>query len=446
MNDDVVLVDVTVKTDLPDSMKYELIEGVPTAVGIYRFYLRDEEVPGSGVFEKVDTISLESVNGSCFCGKKLIDKTKLISKTNETLCIGYPAVNFIDGKACVEINQSKKEENITVHYWKTLIGIAGQLNAMTMQSEEGITFTTTFDEPVLTEVKGYDVIAIPDCGYTERIGEPMLPVKVFAVLLPPKTDIDSVEVSPVATAPLVGTYTIYPVQPPAIAQNYTEFVEPNETVYSAASPYPGEIYEDAGVGSLRGYRLARIRLYPIQYTPATGGLTFHKTIHVEIKTVPTPEAEVEFKSSIVALSGSNPELDRWIGSNTVNPEMVQSYKEELPITSAGGLVIASEERYDYLIITRNTFLPHITALKNKKAAAGLKVKVETVDDIVNKYPGANVPDKIRNCIKNYYALSGVKWVVLIGDTDSDDIDDNNPSETGMQMEMGDMVRAVLFRE
>jgi hypothetical protein len=312
-----------------------------------------------------------------------------------------------------------------VHYWKTLIGIAGQVNAK--QSEERITFTTTFDEPVFTEVKGYDVIAIPDCGYTERIGDPKLPVKVFAVLLPPKTDIDSVEVTPVATAPLVGTYTIYPVQPPAIAQNYTEFVEPNETVYSAASPYPAEIYEDAEVGSLRGYRLARIRLYPIQYTPATGELTFHKTIHVEIKTVLTSEAEVEFESSIVALSGSNPELDRWIGSNTVNPEMTQSYKEELPITSVGGLVIASEERYDYLIITRDTFLPHITALKNKKAAAGLKVKVETVDDIVNKYPGANVPEKIRNCIQNYYALSGVKWVVLIGDTDSDDIDDNNPS-------------------
>jgi hypothetical protein len=43
--------------------------------------------------------------------------------TGETLCIGYPSTNIIDGKACVELDQSETEIEITVHYWKTSLGI-----------------------------------------------------------------------------------------------------------------------------------------------------------------------------------------------------------------------------------------------------------------------------------------------------------------------------------
>jgi len=120
-----ISINVYVKTDQPtDIMTYELMGGTPTEVGVYRFYLQDPKLAGSGVFEKIDTIPLEKINESTFYGEKLIDKI------NETLVIGYPfcrankqapiqTSNVCYEEQGVVIDQSKEEVNVTVHYWVT---------------------------------------------------------------------------------------------------------------------------------------------------------------------------------------------------------------------------------------------------------------------------------------------------------------------------------------
>ena len=113
-----MLIHVYVKQDQPKS-GYAAMEGIPTKVGIYRFYLENPDVPGSGRFEKLDEIPLERKNRQ-FYGEKLV------KKINDTLCIGYPPVNYVDGMACVEIDQSEKEANVTVHYWRTMMGVSGK--------------------------------------------------------------------------------------------------------------------------------------------------------------------------------------------------------------------------------------------------------------------------------------------------------------------------------
>ena len=119
---DDILVGVFVITDQPeDEMVYELMDRNPTQVSVYKFYLKDPEIPGSGTFEKMDEISLERINESTFYGKKRI------TKINGTMCTGYPPINWIDGIASVEINQTEEEVAVTVHYWKTKIGIIGAL-------------------------------------------------------------------------------------------------------------------------------------------------------------------------------------------------------------------------------------------------------------------------------------------------------------------------------
>ena len=107
-----VLVNVRVLTDEPPIL-YQLIEGTPSDVGVYEFYLERSDIPGSGVFKKLDSIALEKVRDNEFYGRKAI------SKIDGTLCVGYPPTNFIDGAACVKIDQSQKEVNVIVHYWKT---------------------------------------------------------------------------------------------------------------------------------------------------------------------------------------------------------------------------------------------------------------------------------------------------------------------------------------
>lgn len=117
---DEILLSVFVIIDKPDdTMVYELFDKNPTQVGVYKFYLINPNIPGSGTFKKMDEISLERINESTFYGKKRI------TKINGTMCTGYPPINWIDGIASVEINQTEEEVAVTVHYWKTKIGIIG---------------------------------------------------------------------------------------------------------------------------------------------------------------------------------------------------------------------------------------------------------------------------------------------------------------------------------
>ena len=109
-----IAVNVYVLKDLPES-NYELREGTPNNLGVYEFYYKKSNLPGTGAFKKLDSIPLNKINETAFYG------TKSIRKINGTLCIGYPSTNFIDGKGCVRVDQSQNETNITVHYWKTNI-------------------------------------------------------------------------------------------------------------------------------------------------------------------------------------------------------------------------------------------------------------------------------------------------------------------------------------
>lgn len=113
-----ILVHVRVLTDHPaHGSEYELREGEPKSVGIYEFYLKKPGLPGSGTFKKLDSIPLNKVENTEFCGEKLVKRIDGI------LCVGYPSTNLIDGKACVEIDQSQDEVNVTLYHWETKLGI-----------------------------------------------------------------------------------------------------------------------------------------------------------------------------------------------------------------------------------------------------------------------------------------------------------------------------------
>ena len=117
--EDEILVEVHVLTDQPETADYEPKEGEPESVGVYEFYLKEGGVPGTATFRQLDSIPLDKMGAADFNG------TKIIKKIEGTLCVGYPPINFIDGKACVEIDQSQSQVNITVHYWETRIAITG---------------------------------------------------------------------------------------------------------------------------------------------------------------------------------------------------------------------------------------------------------------------------------------------------------------------------------
>ncbi len=72
---------------------------------------------------------------------------------------------------------------------------------------------------------------------------------------------------------------------------------------------------------------------------------------------------------------------------------------------------------DYLIITREAFTTELQPLIEEKESHGLKVKVLTLEYILENYNGSDIPEKIRNAIIDYYKRFNIEWVLIVGDDD-----------------------------
>jgi hypothetical protein len=69
---------------------------------------------------------------------------------------------------------------------------------------------------------------------------------------------------------------------------------------------------------------------------------------------------------------------------------------------------------DYLIITSEDFESAAEPLATWKTQRGLVSTIETVEDISENYEGADLAEKIRNCIIDYHDNHDTLWVVLAG--------------------------------
>lgn len=261
--------------------------------------------------------------------------------------------------------------------------------------------TVTFEQPKIERVGNYDLLVVKDCGYTSTAGEPMIPTSTVFMLIPPGRQVEDVKFS-VSSRTLPDTYHLPPAQPPANIDYVPEPVEPDADVCTMASPLPATPVEWIGTVEFRGYTLGRIKVYPIQYVPATGAATFIESVQIQLITTPSLSA---------GMPPGMTEVDNWIANNVINPEILSGYASKSP---------ASPDGIEYLIITRDLFSSQATDLKNYKDAIGVPTAIETVDDIVNDYSGSAIPEKVRNCIVDYYNIHGIQWVLLMGDADDED--------------------------
>jgi hypothetical protein len=72
-------------------------------------------------------------------------------------------------------------------------------------------------------------------------------------------------------------------------------------------------------------------------------------------------------------------------------------------------------KVDYLIITTDKFHEEVEPISIWKTQKGLSTELKTVQEIEIEYSGANLGEKIKNCINEYYQNNDTKWVLLAGD-------------------------------
>ena len=78
-------------------------------------------------------------------------------------------------------------------------------------------------------------------------------------------------------------------------------------------------------------------------------------------------------------------------------------------------ISANSGTVNYLIITSDNFESILEPLAIWKTQKGIISKIETTTNIEQQYSGGDLPEKIKNCIIDYYNHNNTQWVLLAGD-------------------------------
>ncbi len=288
------------------------------------------------------------------------------------------------------------------------------------------TMSTSAGNTCRIEMDGYDPMASP--------GDPMLPHKIYRLLVPPNVDISTVRlsvieesISPVASS---SACEIEPA-PPIATWDGTAVVYMwgegkrvvngrNLNVYETDANYPASNIEISSTGEMRQWKYIEVDYRPFRYNPVRENLSFTKGMRI------TVSWKAPLKTSISSLSRrlEDRAMDREASSMFQNYAQSASWytPSRRTLSEAGG------EKYNYVIITSNAIKNGSAKLNDfvaHKRTLGFTVAVITEDaygSLSGQAPNGR-SEKIRKWLKDNYVSLGIKYALLIGDprTDSADV-------------------------
>ncbi len=262
---------------------------------------------------------------------------------------------------------------------------------------------------------GYDLVRFQDCSFIQTRGAPSLPVKLISISIPAGAEVTGIEIVASEYRDLPGTYRIYPTQParplPMIGffSREPEFVPPDHNIYVQAELYPAKLIEFTGQGSLGGYEIAGLLVYPIQYLPSEGRLRLYTRIEFALN--------YRSPSSERTLLPSRSRSGTWIYQKMVeqivmNPKDVRSFAP----TVLPRFTLATPT-YEHVIITADKFRANFEPLSDWLTKKGILDSIVSVEYIYSHYTGRDNQERIRNFIRDAYENWGTVWILLGGDTD-----------------------------
>jgi hypothetical protein len=182
-------------------------------------------------------------------------------------------------------------------------------------SEHELTFAKSGD---------YDFIVLPGAATTTVVGAPALPALAVNVVIPQNMRVTGVKCTPVTTEDVEGSFLIMPVQPPRpiSAEGEPKLVPPDPAVYNSDAPYPAELGKAAGQNSMKGYNVASLIVYPVQYNPANKTLKYHTKLSLDLT---LEQADLGYLSVGNRSEETRTEIEKEIKSVVVNPDDVNRF-------------------------------------------------------------------------------------------------------------------------
>jgi hypothetical protein len=265
---------------------------------------------------------------------------------------------------------------------------------------EQLSITYSFNQPIIEQImigdNSYTRITIQDLSTSGNSGEPRLPSGGAYLLLPQGTTIDDINVK--SEGELLGSgFNIEPVGEmiPITKSSSITLPVQNEEIYSSMEMFPGNLFEEIGVHSFRGYQILVLKLHPVQYVPAAGELYFYKDIEISVNLIKDGNINQLFR---------NLEKDKIeVMGKVDNPEIAGTYNQQVnhPIFSN-----------DLLIITTDSLKSGFETLKDFHNDNGLSTIIRTTSDI-----GSSSPDDIRDFILDAYNNLQIDFVIIGADDD-----------------------------
>jgi len=313
------------------------------------------------------------------------------------------------------------------------------INDSSIKEDTFIKYHYTFHSPTIKEMNDEEhshQIQIEGLTSTNEYLQPRIPTKPLSLLIPHGTIVESIAIETSNNIELYSNINlekggvVLPLPKQSDKSNTENF---HPTLYQ---PYENkQTYSIVGTYTFRGYQILNINIFPIQYNEQDGQIDFLKHINLS----------VHLKTSAPAggLRSSN-EDHRLVTQIIDNPEILTSYENEESTS------IISDDEYEYVIITNNKMKQAqgeytFQELINYKESKGMSATIVTVEEIRDnpdfavdgiwgdnniENPFITAPiqgDKdifddtqarIRNFIRYAYMMWGTKYVLLAGDSDT----------------------------
>ena len=258
-----------------------------------------------------------------------------------------------------------------------------------------------FDNPKVTELRGYQQISFEGCMQTALAGNPSLPYQMVSLMLPQGTEAESIEVELYDFQEIDGNINLFPYQPSRmVGDNEQRDLIVNNEIYASKSVYPTENHGILTTQYKNGYGFAFASFTPVQYIPSEGRVMYAKNAKVRVITT---SAKADHSANLWGTQ----EVKNSVKRLAQNPEMVENYQTR-------GREVTN---YDFLIITGADYVDAYAEYREYYNSIGLRNQIVTTDVIYNTMAGIDNKDKIRNYIIQEYQNNGIFMVVLGGDVD-----------------------------
>lgn len=253
-------------------------------------------------------------------------------------------------------------------------------------------------------VNGFDFITLPGEYLTSGPGLPCLPLVSRNVAIPADAEVVGVELTALETERLDGEFDIHPCQRPMVlSRPEPAFVVPDPTAYASLEEYPDRQVASSGSGQLGGFRVASIQVVPLSYLAGLREPRLARRMAIEVHYQTGRHVPLALSPAQIASDG---ERVRGLVANAADIARFAPAARETDSWTC-----------DLMLVTSAAMAPHFRPYADWKTLHGYKTVIVSTESIYATYPGRDAPERIRNCVIDYWRNRGLRWVLLGGDDD-----------------------------